>query len=406
MVTQYFWPEFFIINGLVKTLSSQGHTVKILTGKPNYPGGEVFDGYDQYGIEQELFADNVQVFRAPLRPRKSGGAKNLLLNYLSFVWNGLCYFPKAIEGKSYDVIFVFAPSPITSAIPAIYLKWKLKTHLAIWVQDLWPESLKATGFISNNILLKMIGWMVRGIYSSADTLLIQSKAFYKPVLQYTNADKIVYFPNAYSDKQSEIKKRVKDEGEFGKLINVLEQKFCLTFAGNLGTAQSLPTILLAAEKLKKINDFCIVFVGTGSMSTWLAKQKKERGLDNIYLAGHYPNETMPEIFKRSKALLVTLKKDEIFEYTIPSKVQAYLASGRPIIAALDGEGGRIINEAKAGIVCAAEDADGLVLSVRRLIGMSDNEQSEFGRAGREYYLANFEMKKQCQALIDILERRL
>ncbi|MEO1940841.1 MAG: glycosyltransferase family 4 protein, partial [Candidatus Thioglobus sp.] len=277
---------------------------------------------------------------------------------------------------------------------------------AIWLQDLWPESLKATGFISNNILLKMIGWMVRGIYSSADTLLIQSKAFYKPVLQYTNADKIVYFPNAYSDKQSEIKKRVKDEGEFGKLINVLEQKFCLTFAGNLGTAQSLPTILLAAEKLKKINDFCIVFVGTGSMSTWLAKQKKERGLDNIYLAGHYPNETMPEIFKRSKALLVTLKKDEIFEYTIPSKVQAYLASGRPIIAALDGEGGRIINEAKAGIVCAAEDADGLVLSVRRLIGMSDNERSEFGRAGREYYLANFEMKKQCQALIDILERRL
>lgn len=408
LVTQYFWPEFFIINDMVKTLAMQGHFIKVLTGKPNYPGGEIFDGYEQEGIEHEVYDKNVSIFRIPVRPRKAGGSKNLFLNYLSFIWNGMRYFPSAIKGETYDSILVFAPSPITSAIPALYLKWKMKIHLAIWIQDLWPESLRATGFIHNKLILRIVGWIVRAIYTGSDTLLVQSRAFFKPVSIYANPAKVVYFPNAYTDIFSESEQTGESDEIIlpESLIDILEKNFCVSFTGNLGTAQSLQTIVSAAEKLKEIKNLRIILVGSGSMSNWLAEQKKDRNLHNLILAGHYPASTMPSIFSRSQALLVTLKKNEIFSYTIPGKVQAYLSSAKPIIAALDGEGARIIEEAGAGLTSPAEDVDGLVNAIKKIIMLSVSERLEMGLAGRQYYLKNFEMKKQCIQLISILDERI
>src|SRR5690348_15407336 len=112
VVTQYFWPESFIINDLVKALTAQGHDIKVLTGKPNYPDGVVFSGYTASGYQEEKFESCVSVCRAPLRPRGTSGAKNLVLNYLSFILNGLKYYPRAVKDEAYDAIFVFAPSPI------------------------------------------------------------------------------------------------------------------------------------------------------------------------------------------------------------------------------------------------------------------------------------------------------
>ena len=193
-VTQYFWPESFIINQLVTALSEKGHDLVILTGKPNYPEGEVYPGYQKYGVQHEMMGD-IQVIRVPLRPRKSANAIALILNYLSFVWSGSIRFPFLVKNKKFDEILVFAPSPITSAIPAILLKYLKGAHLTIWVQDLWPESLSATGFIKNKFVLKSVGFLVKCIYASADTLLVQSKAFITPVSTLSNKDKIVYFPN-------------------------------------------------------------------------------------------------------------------------------------------------------------------------------------------------------------------
>ena len=409
LISQYFWPEQFIINDLVKTLVSKGHSVKVLTGKPNYPGGDVFAGYRQEGTQSELFVNKVSVFRVPLRPRKKGGSVNLLLNYLSFVWNGLRYFPRAVKGESFDVIFVFAPSPITMVIPAIYLKWKLKTHLVIWIQDLWPESLSATGFIKNRVLLRLVGGLVRSIYSRADTLLVQSEGFVEPVSRYACFDKIVYYPNSFKDnflgENSEVTP-INNDVLPSTLTELFENYFCVTFAGNLGTAQSLETIVAAAKKLKHLRDVRIVLVGSGSMLDWLLEQKEEQGLDNLVLSGHFPVDSMPDIFLRSQGLLVTLKREEIFSYTVPSKIQAYLASGRPIVAVLDGEGARIIEEAGAGLTCSAEDVDGLVKSIETLYGMSSAERDEFGYSGRKYFLEHFEMKSQAVRLIELLGQRI
>jgi glycosyltransferase involved in cell wall biosynthesis len=325
-----------------------------------------------------------------------------VLNYLSFILNGLKFYPGAVQGERFDAIFVFAPSPITSVIPAIYLKWKLRSHLAVWVQDLWPESLSATGFIKNKAVLGIVGWLVKGIYAFVDTLLIQSRAFRDPVARYANPGKVVYYPNSYQD----VPPSVEETRIPAPLLAELDNHFCLVFAGNLGTAQSVETLVEVADKLRDLSEIRIVLVGSGSMSSWIEAQKQSRALDNLVLAGRFAASEMPHFFSRAAGLLVTLKQDEAFSYTIPSKVQAYLAAGRPIIAALDGEGARVIQEAGAGLTTAAQDSDGMANCIEQLFRMASDERESLGRAGRVYYLEHFEMERQSQRLVEILSSRI
>lgn len=403
VVSQYFWPESFVINDLVETLAIQGHELEVLTGKPNYPDGVVFAGYNVEGLDDEQFRAGVRVRRVPLRPRGVGGAKNLSLNYCSFVWNGLRHFSRLVKGGRYDVIFVFAPSPIFAAIPAIWLKWRTKTHLAIWIQDLWPESLSATGFVQDPFVLRVVGFVVRAIYACADTLLIQSHAFRRAVATYAREDKIVYYPNSYRDGVL-----LSDGGAKipEALLALLDENFCLLFAGNLGTAQSLETIVGAAERLRHLSKIRFVVVGSGSMQGWLEAQKREKMLDNLILAGRFSPADMPDIFRRAAGLIVTLKQERIFSFTIPSKIQAYLAAGRPLVGALDGEGARVILDAKAGLASPAEDVAGLTENIEKLFRMSNEERARLGEAARTYYLQNFEMEHQARRLVEIFVQRI
>lgn len=403
VVTQYFWPEFFIITDLVRMLEAQGNQVEVFTGKPNYPDGKVFAGYSEAGCGTEILPESsVSVFRAPLRARRGGGAKNLTLNYLSFVLGGLRHFSRQIRKKKFDAILVFAPSPITSVIPAILLKWKSGAHLAVWVQDLWPESMAATGYVTSRLALRVVGSLVRAIYRASDTLLVQSRAFFDPVSNYADRAKLVYYPNSYKEPvfgSTESKLSA-------NLIAELESHFCVVFAGNLGTAQAVETLVDAAERLRHLGAIKLVLVGSGSMFSWLQSQKEAKRLDNLVLAGRYAAHEMPHVFRRAAGLLVTLKRDEAFTYTVPSKVQAYLAAGRPVIAALDGEGARIIEEARAGITCAAEDGAGLARCIEQLHAMPAEQREQMGRAGRAYFLENFEMGRQCRNLVRIIEQRI
>lgn len=404
IVTQYFWPESFIINQLATTMARLGHELVVLTGKPNYPDGKVYQGYQEQGIQYETM-DEVEVIRVPLRPRRSGGAKALLLNYLSFIWSGLIRFPSLLKGRQFDVIFVFAPSPITSVIPAIPLKYLKRAHLAIWVQDLWPESLSATGFIKNKLVLKLVRYLVKGIYALSDTLLVQSKAFIGPVSQLSHEDKTIYFPNVMHDMINE-----EPEMEINRLPvylrKYLDNYFCLVFAGNVGRAQSIETLINAAEQLDGFSDIRLVIVGAGSRLAWAKEEIERREIKNIIFTGSFPMEAMPPLFNKAKALLVTLNAEEIFAYTIPSKVQAYMSAGRPIIASINGETARVIDEAGAGLTCPADDASSLAERITQFFNLSEAERDIIGGNGLQYFLDNFEMQQQCKKLIEIFEQRL
>lgn len=402
VVSQYFFPENFIINEIVKELAALGVHVEVFTGKPNYPSGEIFPGYQSQGCVEERFGDDVTVHRVPLRPRKQGGAKNLILNYWSFVFNGARYFRKKARRGKFDIYFVFAPSPILSVIPALAMKRVHRAPVFLWVQDLWPESLEATGFIHNKLLLRLVGVLVRGLYWSVDAILVQSRAFIEPVRRYARADKISYYPNSYLQDDVRAVGALPDT-----LTSLLQAHFCVVFAGNLGNAQGLATVVEAARLLKASNSPArIVMVGTGSKAQWLLEEKHRLGLDNLVITGAFPRSAMAELFDRSAALLVTLKRDEIFGCTIPSKVQAYLAAGRPIIGSLDGEGARVINDSGAGVTCAAEDGAGLAACIESIQGLSAAKREQMGNHGRSYFLKHFELRAQCKALVQKFEQRI
>lgn len=403
LVTQYFWPESFSINDLVEALVAQGHTVEVFTGKPNYPDGKIFPGYQAEGASEELFNGTVPVHRAPLRPRGTGGAANLARNYISFVWNGLRHFPRQAKGKSFDVVFVFSLSPITAAIPAIYLKWRLRKPMAMWVLDLWPESLSATGFIRNKFVLGAIGLMVRWIYSCAGLIMVQSRAFIEAVSRYADPTKLVYYPNCSRDTPTALPVETQVPRA---LLDDLESHFCVVFAGNLGTAQAVETLAAAAEQLKHLPDVRIVLVGSGSMSPWLAEQKQARNLDNVILAGRYPSSEMPQFLTRAQGLIVSLKRSEIYAQTVPAKIQSYLSAGRPILASIDGEGARVVEEAGAGLVSPAEDAQELARNIELLHGMSPEARAAMGERGRAYFLEHFELNKQASRLAELLQQHI
>jgi len=178
IVSQYFWPESFVINDIARSLALKGHNVTVLTGKPNYPEGKIAAGYRAWGIQQELYA-GAEVIRVPLVPRGNGSPWRLALNYLSFIFSGMTLAPFVLRGWAYDLVFVYAPSPLLQALPAVLLAWLKRAPLVVWVQDLWPESLMATGFVKNRWMIKVVEALVRYVYHRADSILIQSEAFLK-----------------------------------------------------------------------------------------------------------------------------------------------------------------------------------------------------------------------------------
>jgi glycosyltransferase involved in cell wall biosynthesis len=394
VVSQYFWPEGFSINAVAKTLLEKGAKVEVLTGKPNYPGGRVFNGYRAWGCQQET-NQGVSINRIPLLARGNGGWR-LALNYLSFVLSGLLFAPWVLRKKKFDVIFVYATSPILQAIPAIFIGWLKGCPVVVWVQDLWPESLSATGYVQNPIALGLVGWVVRFIYRHADLLLVQSRAFEPPVRALAFDTPVVYYPNSVDDSFA---KPVAGETPS---VNGLGKGFSVMFAGNIGAAQAVGVITEAALLLKNYPDIHFVVLGDGSAREWMLNEARRHELTNLHLPGRFPMETMPGFMQQASVLLVTLTDRPIFAATVPNKIQAYMAAGRPIIACLNGEGARLVIEAEAGLATPAEDAAALVDTILHLYGLTPDEREKMGENGRRYYKKHFDHNY----LVDELIRHL
>lgn len=395
IVTQYFWPEGFSINELVETLKSRGVQVEVLTGKPNYPRGVVYPGYRSWGWGQESHA-GICIHRIPILPRGQNRWR-LGLNYLSFVLSGLLFGSWLLRKKRFDVIFVYAPSPILQAIPAIFLGRLKNCPVVLWVQDLWPESLSATGYVQSPWVLKLVEHTVRFIYRHVDLLLVQSKAFEEPVARLAATTPIYYHPNSVDGSFAAAVTDVPPE------VPGLDAGFSIMFAGNIGAAQAVSVIVEAAELLKEYPDIHFVVLGDGSSREEMLKEKQLRNLDNLHLPGRFPVETMPGFMQKAAVLLVTLADKSIFAATVPNKIQAYLAAGRPIIACLNGEGARLVDEAGAGLSTPAEDAKGLADTILRLYKHSPSEREKMGENGRRYYLEHFNHEHLADKLIEHLQ---
>jgi len=380
IVSQYFYPENFKVNDIAFDFVKKGHQVTVLTAKPNYPTGKFFKGYTFFNKREETI-NGVKVIRVPIIPRFNGTGKYLALNYISFLF--FSFFAVVFRIKSdFDIIFSHHPSPLTSALPAVWLKKKLKIPYVCWVLDLWPESVSANSNIKGGYVIRRIKGVVQYIYNNSDKILVSSNSFKKSISKgfNVNDEKIAYFPNWAEDVFTEVKPTKLKVPELPKGFNIM-------FAGNIGDSQGFEAVLKAASLTK--DDINWVLVGDGRKADWIRKQKRADQLENVYMLGRFPLDVMPTFFKKADAMLVSLKDEPNFAMTIPAKVQAYMASGKIILGMLNGEGQDLINQSGCGYAIDADDYKSLAESALKIKSLSEKERREIEGISKTFYKENF-----------------
>lgn len=395
IVTQFFYPEEFKINELTAGLVERGHQVTVITGKPNYPKGMIYNGYKLWGVQKDHYK-GAEVIRLPILPRRKGKSLQLIANYISFIVSAGTYI--ATHRLHPDSIFVWESSPITQVYPALLLKRRIGCKVSMWVQDLWPESVDAASNIHNPLVMKALNSMVRSIYRRLDTIFVQSTAFEKSIIEKGPfKDKIVYAPNWADDlflHQPPHPERV---------ASLLPKGFIVMFAGNIGMAQDFDSIIEAASHTRQYQDIHWVFVGDGRYRADAERMVRERNLgETVHFIGRHPVDTMPDFYAHADAMLVSLRDEYIFSLTVPCKVQSIMAFGKPIVSMLNGIGRKTVEDAQCGLTAASGDAQALGCNVLRLYNMTASERAAIGAKGKDYYARHFSREKVIDTIVSHL----
>lgn len=398
LLTQWFDPEP-TFKGLTfaKHLQKIGHDVTVLTGFPNYPGGRLYDGYSVRPRQVE-YMEGVQVLRVPLYPSHDGSAPRRIANYVSFAISAAIattLIPRP------DVAYVYHP-PATVALPAMVLKWLRNVPFVYDVQDLWPDSLAATGMLSQRHVLHAVGRAMRIVYRGAARVVVLSDGFRRRILDQGLGDEhVVVIPNWADEEKLTIAKP--DRSRLAELgLPVDPGTLTITFAGNIGPAQALDVVLDAAFELREA-PVQLVIVGGGIDRDRMRGMAETRGLSNVTFLARRPVSEIGEVLAASDALLVHLRDDPLFEITIPSKIQAYLLAGRPLIVGVRGDAARLVELAAAGIVFAPESVEGLVRAIRSLLDLDTEARTAMGVRGRAYYDAHLSLAVGAGAFDRVLQ---
>lgn len=371
---QYYYPEEFQITPICEQLVSDGHEVTVITGLPNYPTGIIPEEY-RTGHRDEIL-NGVRIIRCHEVGRKKG-AIHLAMNYLSYVRSASRKVKELSD--DFDLIFVYQLSPVLMALPALKYKKKHDIPLFLYCCDLWPESMKVYVKSERNLAFKWAKRISRKIYRAADKIACQSTSFmpYMKTTHNISEEKLVYIP-AFADEKYLIQ-------DFTPKDDVVD----FVFLGNLGIAQNLIEVLQAIEKIKDIPGFKVHFVGDGSALDKMKSFVAEHNLDSlITFYGRRPVEEMPKFYGMADACLVSLKADTQIGLTLPTKVQGYMAAGKPIIGMIDGSAQHVIRESGCGICVKAGDVDGLAAGMQDFIENRDKYR-DCGDKAREYFKKNF-----------------
>jgi glycosyltransferase involved in cell wall biosynthesis len=380
LLSQWFDPERFF-KGLVfaKELQRRGHEVEVLTGFPNYPGGKLYPGYRVRPWQREVMG-GVLVTRVALYPSHDRSAWKRILNYLSFAASAGLLGPWLVRRP--DVIYVYHP-PLTVGVAAMALSLLLRAPFVYDVQDLWPDTLAATGMVRWGVALRVVDWWSRLVYRRAARIAVLSPGFkWALVRRGVPEEKIEVIYN-WSDEEV---LRGSEGGGSSRAELGMGPGFVVLFAGTMGMAQGLDTVLGAAQLcVERGIPVEFVMAGGGVERERLEAKAAAMGLGNVRFVGRIPAERIGGYLAAADALLVHLKDDPLFRITIPSKTQAYLAMGRPLLMGVAGDAGVLVKRAGAGIVFAPEDAGAMVNAIERLAGMDEAERAEMGATGRRFY---------------------
>jgi len=393
IVSQYFWPEDIRLNELAMGLVERGHAVTVLTGLPNYPKGEIFPTHGFGGPWTEMH-NGVRILRAPLVPRGQKSKVRLVLNYFSFALAASLVALFRVRER-YDAVFVYEISPVTVGFPAIVAKWKARAPMFLWVLDLWPESLSASGMVKSPFANKVAGWLARMVYAGSDVILATSQGFDEPICRVAGKRREVRWFPQWEDLR-------KDTAPIDPVnLPSLPEGFKVVFTGNVGSSQDFETVLAAASLLKERTDIQFVIVGDGHKLDWVRQETARRGLaETFHCLGRFPSTVMPAFYRQADALLISLRDEPAFALTVPAKLQSYLAAGKPIISSVSGDVKRIVSESGAGIGVDAGSPGDLAAAIMRLADTGAGERIEMGRRGRAYMEKYYNMDTLFDQLVE------
>lgn len=388
IVSQWFEPEP-TLKGLAfaKALRDLGHEVSVLTGFPNYPGGMIYPGHKLRLIKREKI-EGIDVTRVFLFPSHSGSAVGRILNYVSFaISSAFCalFLPRP------DVVYSYHP-PGTAVLAAMLLKAFRRVPFVVDIQDMWPDTLRATGMGQGGIVVSVAGKLMNAIYRRAAKIVVLSPGFKRLLAERgVPEEKITVIPNwTFEDAIDGHPNRHPEGG-----------KFTVLYSGNIGAAQSLGVVLDAAEQLGPGSNIVFEIMGSGIELTDLKRAAEQRELTNVQFLGRRSAADAADYARRADALLIHLRDDPLFEVTIPSKTQSALLAGRPILIGVRGDAAHMVEQAGSGFSFAPENSAALVASIRHLRGMPRDERDAMGAAGRTYYLNNLSLHAGSRAFAEV-----
>lgn len=399
ILTQYYPPEIGApqnrLHELAVRLKKEGVEVHVLTAMPNYPKMEVFEKYKDGSIREEEI-EGVKVFRSKIYVSKSKSILPRLLNYFSFVWTS---YWRGRKLENYDFLMVESP-PLFLGYSAMRLSRKLKAKMIFNVSDLWPESAEKMGVVNNKQLLGLAYRLEKKCYKKAALVTGQTQGIVDNIVDRFPAVKTFWLPNGVDVNFYQPEKI--ENGDFRERAGLKPTDVVFFYGGILGHAQGLSIVLEAAKKVESEEHIKVILQGAGPEKEELLALKDKLDLKNVVFMPPVEKSQMPEILKSVDVALVPLRKLDIFQGAIPSKIFEALAMKKPLLLGVDGEArNHFIDKAKAGLFFEPENIDDLA---KKLIQMSNNseELTQMGERARSYVTEHFNRDNIAQKFFNVL----
>lgn len=397
LITQWFDPEP-ILKGLTfaRALVNQGFEVEVLTGFPNYPGGKIYPGYKLKLIQREKI-QGVNITRLPLYPSHDNSSLGRLINYFTFSFSVLIY--GLFRAKKSDVIYAYHP-PLTVGLAACIIKAFRRSSVVYDIQDIWPDTLRSTGMIKNESILALTTMVCNFVYKKVNIIVVLSEGFKKLLVERgvpSNKIKVIY---NWANEENIHQCKLKYPDNFPNM-----DRFIILFAGNMGKAQALEAVIDAMHIVK--SDFpnvSLVMMGGGVEASFLENYAKQNSIDNVVFLPSVSMSHINTYLQAADVLLVHLRNDPLFRITIPSKTQAYMAAGKPILMAVDGEAAKLVEVAGCGLVAKPEHKIDIARVIKIFANLDQEDLDKFGYNGKKYYGSVLSLEHGVQQFSEIFRQ--
>lgn len=399
LLKQFFDPEP-TIKGLkfAERLQEHGFDVEVVTGFPNYPSGKVYDGYRIRPIMRETM-DGLAVTRLALYPSHDKSRIGRILNYVSFFLSAALYL--TFFARRAAIIYAYHP-PLTTGMAAMVARFFRRMPVVLDIQDMWPDTLRATGMISSKRLLRAVDRVCRWTWNRADHIVVLSKGFRTLLIERgVPQEKITVIPNWADEGATGLPSTFRPDA-FAE-----PGRFRVLFAGNMGAAQALDSVLDAASIVAR-NDPRIdfYFLGSGIDLERLKARAEAEELANVRFLPRVPMAEVGAWLAAADCLLVHLKADPLFAITIPSKTQAYMAASKPVVMAVEGDAAELVQQSAGGAIARPQNAQSLAETVVELAALSPGDLAELGANARRFYDENLSFDRGAHSFVTVLNNVL